>query len=499
MLTRILDAIFDRKSEPKPIQKRRGSLFSTHDGDYDQSESKMPARIAAIASMQPEVMRNGSAMDDATNGQPLFKSFYNNQTSYSELTVDWFTSQSFIGHQLCGIIAQHWLVDKACSMPAQDAVRKGWAVVKDDGEELSPELAKIIKSAEKRHQMKAQMREFVRKGRVFGIRICMFKVESTEPDYYEKPFNIDGVKKNAFKGVVQLDPYWCAPMLDQDSASRPESLHFYEPTWWMVAGKKIHRSHLLIFRHNPPIDILKPVYLYGGVPLAQMLYERVFAAERTANEAPQLVQTKRTNVWLTDMEAAMTDESKTIQLLNMWTQYRDNYGVKLGDKDSDEFQQFDTTLTDLDAVIMTQYQLVAATANVPATKLLGTQPKGFNSSGDYEEAVYHELLESIQENDLTPFAERFYQMVIKSETGKNIDVSISWNPLDTPTAKELAETNLIKSQTGQQLVMSGALSSEEERQRIATDKSSGYNELGLSDALPVTDNPEDEEIDVNDD
>ena len=30
---------------------------------------------------------------------------------------------------------------------------------------------------------------------------------------------------------------------------------------------------------------------------------------------------------------------------------------------------------------MTQYQLAASVANVPATKLLGTQPKGFNATG----------------------------------------------------------------------------------------------------------------------
>lgn len=479
---RILDAIFG-KDEPKPEPpKQKAGWLSTH-VDYYPPESKTPAIVQSIVSAQPEAVRS-YAMDDSSNGSPLFKNYTSTSGMYADQVINWYAAQTFIGHQLCGIISQHWLVNKACTMPSEDAIRKGYSSVKDDGEELDEKNIAILKAADKKYQLNKHMREFIRKGRIFGVRIALFKVKSTDQEYYQKPFNIDGVKKGSFEGIVQIDPYWCAPMLDDASASRPDSLHFYEPTWWNIAGVRYHRSHLIIYRHAPPIDILRPIYLYGGVPLAQMLYERVFAAERTANEAPQLVETKRTNIWLTNIEAVIANPEKAQAMLSMWAQTRDNYGVKLGDKETDEFQQHDTSLTDLDNVIMTQYQLVAAISGVPATKLLGTQPKGFNSTGDYEEASYHEMLESIQENDLTPFAERFHQIILKSETGKTIETTVTWNPLDTPTAQELAQTNLVKAQTGQALVMSGAISSEEERRRIATDKQSGYNEMGLTEDLP---------------
>jgi len=57
-------------------------------------------------------------------------------------------------------------------------------------------------------------------------------------------------------------------------------------------------------------------------------------------------------------------------------------------------------------------------------------------------------------------------------------------PLDTPTAEELAQTNLMKAQAGQVLIQSGAISSEDERQRLATDKESGYNEIGILENEP---------------
>ena len=205
------------------------------------------------------------------------------------------------------------------------------------------------------------------------------------------------------------------------------------------------------------------------------------------------------------MEAVMSNSNAAIERLQQWAQYRDNFGVKLGDKEGDEFSQFDTSLADMDALIMTQYQLVAAIAGVPATKLIGTSPKGFNSSGDYEEASYHELLESIQTHDLTPLAERHHALVMKSyvepQLKQKLDVqtTLNWLPLDTPTAEELAQTNLTKAQTAVALIGVGALSSEDERQRIATDKQSGYNELGILDEDPDNfedpdegDEPEDE-------
>lgn len=488
-----------QESTPNPeLPKGKKSLFSTHafdEFDPTAKQFKVADTFAALKKAQP-IYSTEYAQDDSSNGVASFKMYDNGINTVSDAVIGWYASQGFIGAQLCGILAQNWLVNKACAMPADDAIRKGYNVVSVDGDELDPEATKIINSYDRAFKLNFHMREFIRKGRIFGIRIAMFKVQSTDPQYYEKPFNIDGITPNSYKGIVQVDPYWTAPMLDGPSASQPDTLHFYEPTWWIINGKKIHRSHLIIFRHAEPVDVLKPQYIYGGVPLTQQLMERVYAAERVSNEAPQLAMSKRTTVWLTDMEAVMSNTNAAIGRLQQWAAYRDNYGIKLGDKEGDEFSQFDTSLADFDSLIMTQYQLVAAIAGVPATKLIGTTPKGFNSTGEYEEASYHELLESLQTNDLTPLAERHHALVIKSfvepQLGKKIaaETTLNWLPLDTPTAEELAATNLAKAQAGQVLITSGAISSEDERQRVATDKTSGYNEIGIME----DDRPEAEEL-----
>lgn len=489
-----------KKQPPAPAPTTLQSFFSTHAFDGVESSVTVADKMRAIIRRLPLTAATGT-QDDSSNGALAMKLQTGSPDAISESLANWYVSHSFIGHQLAGMLAQHWLIDKACRMPGRDAIRNGFTAVSVDGDEIEPDAIKILRRMDRRMRINEQLEEFIHKGRVFGVRIAMFRVDSTDPAYYEKPFNVDGVTPNSYKGIVQIDPYWTAPQLDSMAASNPDSLHFYEPTYWVINGRKVHRSHLIIYRHADPVDILKPLYLYGGIPVPQMIMERVYAAERTANEAPQLAMTKRTNVWLTDMERVMENPELVRQRMNDWAYYRDNYGVKLGDKEGDEFQQYDTALGDLDDVIMTNYQLVAAAAGVPATKLLGTTPKGFNSTGSYEEANYHEELASIQTHDLTPFLERHHLLVMKAYVEPNAggdipETTISWEPLDSPGEVETAQANLYKAQTGQALIESGAIDASEERQRIALDKDSGYHELGLK---PIEEDDEGEEEDLGDD
>lgn len=450
------------------------------------------ARLAEALQLAP-IAKLPGGMDDSSGCNTIKQAYGMSQPNISDALLMWFLNQGFIGHQIAAFIAQHWLVDKACVMPARDAVRQGYSIVSDDGGELDAKVLRMMQKADERFRVMDHLVEFVHKGRVFGIRIALFKVESTDQSYYENPFNADGVMPGQYKGIVQIDPYWIAPILDMASASDPASLHFYEPTWWVINGKKYHRSHLIIFRNGDVADVLKPVYLYGGKPLPQLILERVYCAERTANEAPQLAMTKRSTILSTDLEAALADQGAFDNRLAQWVNYRDNYGIKIIGKDADEIEQFDTTLTDLDAVIMSQYQIVAAIAGVPATKLLGTSPKGFNATGEFEESNYHEELESIQTHDLTPFLERHHLLVMRSiimptlKLSEPVGTSVQWESLDSPTAKEVAETQKTEAERDKALVDAGAIDGEDVRNRIRTNKASGY--YGITPVAPEPPEP----------
>jgi phage-related protein (TIGR01555 family) len=203
-------------------------------------------------------------------------------------------------------------------------------------------------------------------------------------------------------------------------------------------------------------------------------------------------------VFYTDVAKALANQAQFEQRLNTWAQFRDNYGVKIADKEADQIDQKDTSLADLDAVIMTQYQIVAAAANIPATKLLGTTPKGFNATGEYEAESYHEELESIQVNDMEPLMDRHLVCLIRSEICprfgmKPFALDCTWKPIDSMSSKESAEVRKLNAEADKIYAVDiGAVDGQEVRAKISADEQSGFNGLPtLTDEDPSHDEEED--------
>jgi phage-related protein (TIGR01555 family) len=373
-----------------PVEQETGGVFSTHFLTKPGGRLELWRTMFARTFQRPATLPDGAALDSASDMSDL-KAAYRLQTGgITDAQLAFFGSQSFLGYQMLALLAQNWLINKACSQPAEDAIRKGFDISVTGGE-VRPEVLDFIRNRDKQLNLTKNLHDFVYFGRMFGIRIAKFDVVSTDEKYYEKPFNPDGITPGSYRGITQIDPYWITPELESDAAANPDSRHFYEPTYWRVNGNRIHRSHLVIFRGPEVADVLKPTYIYGGLSIPQIIFERVYAAERTANEAPMLAQTKRETVIHVDVDKAIANQAAFEEKMAVWAHYRNNFGIKVVGLE-ETIEQFETSLSDLDATIMTQYQLVASAAGVPVTKLLGTVPKGFNATGEYDEASYHETL-----------------------------------------------------------------------------------------------------------
>lgn len=458
-----------KKIEIKKVTKR--SAFSTH-----LYSSLVPNNDFKGLDL-PQPIINGVAMDSIDSYVPSFKG--EQVYGVPEAQASWYASQMFIGNNMCAVIAKHWLVDKACNMPARDAIRQGYDIDCDNDDDRA--ISKKLRKRDKKYRITHQLKELVHFGRVYGGRLALFVVETSNPkEWYENPFNIDGVTKGMYKGIKQIDPQWVTADLTDANVQDPASMDFYEPTYYVIGGRKYHKSHFIKFVPFPVPNVLKPLYNYFGVSVPERIYERVYASERTANEAPQLAMTKRLlTIGMADVEGM--DELTIRQNILEFIEMRDNYGVQTVGKE-DVVQQFDTSLADLDATIMTQYQLVASASNVPATKLLGTTPKGFNSTGEYEEANYREELESIQSNDLEELLQRHYDMLMRSEGLPVTEISITWAPLDSPTAVESADIELKQAQADSAYATTGAIDGLDIRKKLASDKASSYYGIEVNEA-----------------
>ena len=141
---------------------------------------------------------------------------------------------------------------------------------------------------------------------------------------------------------------------------------------------------------------------------------------------------------------------------------------------------------------MTQYQLVASIAQMPATKLLKTTPKGFNATGEFELKDYIQSLQALQENDMLPLINRHLQLYTKSKYGKDLHITAKFNPIDIPTQETKASINTSLASMVSQLVSAGVISPEEAREKLQADEFAGFNFIDASNA-PENDQEQDQE------
>jgi len=477
--------IIDQPAQDKPEEKRIsyteflraiGEKISKFDVNPDEKFKQLFPRT--IADIKPMVAGKGGKKV-AQDSDISFSRTFNNEIPPQMMG---FLNQTFIGWQACALLKQNPFIDRACTVPAKDAIAPDYNLAyintadkeKDDADADINILQDIKDVSRRKFKINDICVKQTENKKTFGYSIVIPVVDGVD---MEKPYNIDGVKKGAYKGMVVVEPYWVTPQLDSEAVGDPTSAHFYEPTWYVMAGgKRIHRSWVIKTVNSEVSDVLKPVYYFGGLPLTQMIYERVYAAEKVANEAPMIALTKRLLVVDADIENMVANPDVAYEVMQALTQLRDNFGV-YAKRPGDTVSQIDTSLSDFDALIMTQYQLVASIAGMPATKLLKTTPKGFNSTGEFEDKDYKQALVEIQENDYIPIINRHNELYTKSEYGRVIPLDVKFNPIDTPTEKETAEIQQIKSQTAANHINAGITTADEERDVLRTEDGSPYSAL----------------------
>lgn len=426
-----------------------------------------------------------------------YKAFSNTSTNIPD-EIYQFYSRGFITWTTCAQFAQHEIINRACAVRGEDAVAVGYELAYADSEEGGKVSDKDgdgktdpKEEATKNDFLTALMKQTERMGidevmRKLDYNKCVYGIGIAIPSFSGEvdmslPFNIDAKGLDTYEGFAVVEPYWLVPQFSTKDASDPSSKHFFEPTWWRLPnGRMVHRSWCVKVVNSHVADILKPTYIYGGIPLTQMIYERVFAADKCANEAPMLALTKRLLVVDANIQQVLADPKHVKDLMDVVTYCRTNWGVMFKQPTAD-INQIDTSLGEYDQLIMTQYQLVASIAQMPATKLLKVTPTGFQSTGEYEWKDWAQSLIDIQKMEFTPLLERHFQLLTKKR-GRSVAIVVKWNAVDAPTAKELADIQATKANTYATLLTSGAVSVDEVRNVLRNDKDGEFT--GLSPEAP---------------
>lgn len=489
-----------KKTQPQPLdipqpnevkeqpKKRNGYLdfVKKLHGSKLFAEPTEKDRDALLKQLFPRSIENMVAINKKTGQQVAMDGIYKPAAYDNDLPL-WmmpFFSHSFIGWQACALLTQNAYIKKACEIPARDAVAVDYKLhfVKgddDNSETDKKEEEELLLVLKQKSDREMKIKNICRDANVYKKtygQILVVPTFSVDVDMSE-PFDLKKIKKGTYTGMQIIQPFWVQYQMGVEQLSRPDRAGFYEPEYYTIPSKaKIHKSWVIKLVNGVCPDILKPVYYYGGIPLTQQIYERVYCAEKVANEAPKLALTKRLLTVDGDIYNLTANSDDAYNNLQTIMTIRDNMGLLVKDKDT-SVTQIDTSLTDFDALIMTQFQLVAAIAEMPVTKLMKTQLKGLANTGDYEMKDYAQSLVEIQENDFNAILERHYQLLGMSEHGKDLGLDIVWNPIDTPTELEVAQIESQQANTDATYVSAGILDASEVRTMLRSNDDSRFRNL----------------------
>lgn len=291
------------------------------------------------------------------------------------------------------------------------------------------------------------------------------------------------VGKGWLKRIAHVEAMWVYPL--NYNAQNPLAADWYNPQQWYVMGREVHRSRLPTFVGRPLPDLLKPAYSFGGLSLSQLVKPYVDIWIRTRTSVADLVQAFSTLVLQTDLSALLNPTGggqDIVGRMAAWCAFRDNQGVLLTNKASEDVKNVVTPVSGLGELQQQSLEHMMFPTKTPAVKFTGMSPSGLNASSDGELQSFEQMINGQQEKLFGPkldYALDILQLTLWGATDP--DIVREWVPLRAMTAKEQAELRKMEAETGAILIDSGAIWQEEERERIAFDPESPYSGIEPSD------------------
>lgn len=297
----------------------------------------------------------------------------------------------------------------------------------------------------------------------------------------QKPLTVDdagGVRQGTLKNLQVIEPYWTTPA--SYNASHPEAPDFYVPQSWYVMGRKTHTTRLLSFVSREVPDILKPAYNFGGISMTQLMEPYVTMWLRTRKSINDLVNIFSITTLATDMNTILQGGAADglVNRAQMFTAMRDNKGLMLINKNTEEMGQENTPLSGLSDLQAQSQEHMAAPCHIPLIKLFGVVPTGLNATGEGEIQIWYDFVKACQENLFGPAMDILLK-IIQLDLWGAIDENIGyeWVALDEPTAKEKAEERKSNADEVGVLIDKGVIGPDEAREKLQRDPNSGWDNL----------------------
>lgn len=480
-----------KSSENKPIQgARKEYKFSSFAEDlinkHDERKNT-PNRFKNFEipkSQSPLIVKDGD--QKLTNDSLPINSI--NFQQYGKINATLINSW-FLGYQEYSLLSQNGIIQNIIQAYSQDCVRE-WIEIKSinkSKKEASEDKIRAINDRFEQLKVREKIKNAVELTIMFGGCKIYPKIkgdDSTEGGIeLQLPFYKEKMEKGGLLYLKVIEPLYATPL--QFNATDPLAEDYYVPTNWSILAKQIHSSRLCHFAYNYVPTLLKPIYWFNGYPLVQLCLDYLMGFETVRQNVVGVSGRYNINVFKTNMDALLYNEGtfsdSFYKRLKLAQELQTNFSIFAMSNDPaspEEWQQFNMTIAGLDALLNQNAELVCAVTRIPAIKLFGTSPKGFNATGDNELRIYYDLIRSIQTSVIQPNLQQIFELVQIDLFGKiDPDLQIHFKSLWTESAVETSQIQLNKANINSIYFDKGILGASEIRESLNGDPNSGYSDL----------------------
>lgn len=405
----------------------------------------------------------------------------------------------FLGYPMLSNIAQDPLIRSGIEVIVDDMTRKFIDLTSKGENDLSTSIAELESDLQSFRIKSIFNRALATTGYQGG---CLVYVDVGELDDEEKktPLYLDAAtfKKGSFRGLRIIEPINLYP--GRYDTLDPTSEDYFNPETWFVLGKDYHRSRFLYFAQNEVPLILKPLYNFFGISLAQQVLEYVQNFTENRRSAQRLLNKFSLTIWRTDMSQFLSggDCNSLTQRVKYFNAQRSNDGTVLLDKETEEMEQINTPLSGVTDIVSMSLDLAPVILGISKDKYFGDLPKGLNASSEGTNRIYYDKIQSLNEKICYDNVEKVLKILQLNRYGEIDDnISFQFAPLWEMDERERAEINKVKADTAAVYLDRGALSAEEVRGALADNPDSGFSNIDVDD-VPETESFADVDLDDRD-
>lgn len=378
----------------------------------------------------------------------------------------------------CGNLSIDTIINRAINTIVNECLNKGGYIVVNDDVQNASEITESIEKRLNELNFWNELRAALSKSLIYGGALLYYDFGdsdiSKEIFYNFRTFSTEtGLKLRGFRAI---EPWNIAPY-EVDTAN-PLNYDYMKPLrWYVTGGAVLHSSRAdnVVFFDSP--DLLKPLFNFLGVSMCQFMKDYVKNADTIRQSLSDIFLRFRSIILKTQL--VKNNEQQALIRTKAFAKTNNNLGVLLI-TENEEVSNLITPISGLDRIQAQAFESMVISSRLPATKLLGISPSGFNSTGEFELSNYYDEISGYQNNIIYPIILKAINTVAWS-LGYDLRLDYTFNQLRRPSEMEEANIRNLNADFALKSVEGGLLTQEQGFEWLKNDEVNKINNFELSD------------------